>query len=66
MVRGPAALTVDDTITLVHENEFIYLPNGSTYRLVNSGRIPLEIIEVQVGRYTGGNDIVRIQDVYGR
>jgi mannose-1-phosphate guanylyltransferase/mannose-6-phosphate isomerase len=36
------------------------------HRLANPGRIPLELIEVQTGSYLGENDIVRLEDVYGR
>ncbi|WP_407529671.1 mannose-1-phosphate guanylyltransferase/mannose-6-phosphate isomerase [Methylobacterium oryzisoli] len=66
VVRGTAEVTLDGAVTLVHENEAIYLPIGCVHRLVNPGKIPLELIEVQVGSYTGEDDIVRIEDVYGR
>jgi mannose-1-phosphate guanylyltransferase / mannose-6-phosphate isomerase len=66
VVHGTAEVTVDDRVFLMHENEAAYLPIGCTHRLVNPGKIPLEIIEVQVGSYTGEDDIIRIEDVYGR
>ncbi|GJD33546.1 mannose-1-phosphate guanylyltransferase/mannose-6-phosphate isomerase [Methylobacterium aerolatum] len=66
VVRGTAEVTVDDAVSLVHENEAIYLPIGCVHRLTNPGKIPLELIEVQVGSYTGEDDIIRIEDVYGR
>jgi mannose-1-phosphate guanylyltransferase/mannose-6-phosphate isomerase len=66
VVRGTAEVTVDGTVRLVHENEAAYLPIGCVHRLVNPGKIPLELIEVQVGSYTGEDDIIRIEDVYGR
>ena len=66
VVSGTAQVTIDDREIFLHENEGTYLPIGCTHRLHNPGRIPLEIIEVQVGSYTGEDDIVRIQDVYGR
>jgi hypothetical protein len=50
----------------VHENESSYIPIGSIHRLTNPGKIPLELIEVQVGSYLGEDDIVRLDDVYGR
>ena len=50
----------------LHENESTYIPIGEIHRLANPGKVPLEIIEVQVGSYTGEDDIVRIEDVYGR
>ena len=39
---------------------------GSVHRLANPGKIPLELIEVQVGSYLGEDDIVRFEDIYGR
>nr|WP_254803889.1 mannose-1-phosphate guanylyltransferase/mannose-6-phosphate isomerase [Methylobacterium sp.] len=66
VVRGTAEVTVDDRVVLVHENEAVYLPIGSMHRLTNPGKIPLELIEVQVGSYTGEDDIIRVEDVYGR
>ena len=66
VVRGTAEVTVDGTVRLVHENEAAYLPIGCVHRLANPGKIPLELIEVQVGSYTGEDDIIRIEDVYGR
>ncbi|KAA2235264.1 mannose-1-phosphate guanylyltransferase/mannose-6-phosphate isomerase [Salinarimonas soli] len=66
VVRGTAEVTVDDRVVLVHENEAVYLPIGCIHRLTNPGRIPLELIEVQVGSYTGEDDIIRVEDVYGR
>jgi mannose-1-phosphate guanylyltransferase/mannose-6-phosphate isomerase len=66
VVRGTAEVTVGDTVTLLHENEAAYIPMGSIHRLTNPGRIPLELIEVQVGSYTGEDDIIRFEDAYGR
>jgi mannose-1-phosphate guanylyltransferase / mannose-6-phosphate isomerase len=59
-------VTVGDHVRAVHENESVYIPIGSVHRLANPGRIPLELIEVQVGSYLGEDDIVRLDDVYGR
>jgi mannose-1-phosphate guanylyltransferase / mannose-6-phosphate isomerase len=66
VVRGTAEVTVDETVTYLHENEAAYIPIGAIHRLVNPGRIPLELIEIQVGSYTGEDDILRVEDVYGR
>ena len=66
VVRGAAEVTLNDKLTLVHENESIYLPIGSMHRLANPGKIDLELIEVQTGSYFGEDDIVRIDDVYNR
>ena len=64
--NGTAEVTVGDRVVELHENESTYIPIGEVHRLTNPGRVPLEIIEVQVGSYTGEDDIVRIEDVYGR
>ena len=66
VVKGTAEVTLDTSVTLVHENESIYLPIGSVHRMTNPGKIDLELIEVQVGSYLGEDDIVRIEDVYNR
>ena len=66
VVNGSALVTCDDAETLVRENESIYLPLGCVHRLENPGRIPLTLIEVQSGAYLGEDDIVRIEDTYGR
>lgn len=66
VVRGTAEVTRNDETIIVHETESIYLPIGCVHRMANPGKIPLEIIEVQVGSYLGEDDIVRIEDVYKR
>ena len=66
VVKGAAEVTLDGDIRIVHENESIYLPIGSMHRLANPGRIPLELIEVQVGSYLGEDDILRFEDIYHR
>jgi mannose-1-phosphate guanylyltransferase/mannose-6-phosphate isomerase len=66
VVSGTALVTRDDTTTLLHENESIYVPLGAVHRLENPGKIPLTLIEVQSGAYLGEDDIVRIEDTYGR
>jgi len=66
VVRGTAEVTIGETQQIVHENESIYIPIGAVHRLANPGRIPLELIEVQTGSYLGEDDIVRLDDVYGR
>ena len=66
VVRGIALVTRDADEVLVRENESIYLPLGCTHRMANPGRIPLTLIEVQSGSYLGEDDIVRIEDTYGR
>ena len=66
VVRGTAEVTVASEMRIVHENESTYIPIGSVHRLANPGKIPLELIEVQAGSYLGEDDIVRLNDEYGR
>jgi len=66
VVSGTAEVTCDKSVTLVGENESIYIPLGIPHRLHNPGRIPLHLIEVQSGPYCGEDDIVRVEDLYGR
>jgi mannose-1-phosphate guanylyltransferase / mannose-6-phosphate isomerase len=66
VVRGTAKVTIGDSDTFVHENESAYVPKSTLHRLENPGKLPLEIIEVQNGEYTGEDDIVRVNDIYGR
>ncbi|MBN9334477.1 mannose-1-phosphate guanylyltransferase/mannose-6-phosphate isomerase [Devosia sp.] len=66
VVRGTAEVTVDGQVTMLTENQSIYLPLGCTHRLANPGKIELELIEVQTGSYLGEEDIIRIEDEFGR
>ncbi|MEL7542485.1 MAG: mannose-1-phosphate guanylyltransferase/mannose-6-phosphate isomerase [Pseudomonadota bacterium] len=66
VVKGTAEVTCDETVTIVHENESIYLPQGCVHRLANPGKISLHLIEVQVGSYLEEDDIIRLEDRYNR
>ncbi|KKB10358.1 mannose-1-phosphate guanylyltransferase/mannose-6-phosphate isomerase [Devosia chinhatensis] len=66
VVRGTAEVTVDGNVTVLSENQSIYLPLGCVHRLANPGKIELELIEVQTGSYLGEDDIIRIEDEFGR
>ncbi|MDB5539303.1 MAG: cpsB [Devosia sp.] len=66
VVTGTAEVTIDGKVTMLTENESIYLPLGSVHRLANPGKILLELIEVQTGSYLGEDDIIRIEDEFGR
>lgn len=66
VVEGTALVTCDDNTTLLHETESVFLPAGSLHRLENPGRIAITIIEVQSGPYLGEDDILRLEDSYGR
>lgn len=66
VVKGTAAIARGDESLLLTENQSTYIPLGVVHRLENPGRIDLEIVEVQSGSYLGEDDIVRLQDCYGR
>lgn len=66
VVNGTALVTRDSEQILLRENESVYIPLGAVHRLENPGRVPLNLIEVQSGAYLGEDDIVRIDDTYGR
>jgi mannose-1-phosphate guanylyltransferase/mannose-6-phosphate isomerase len=51
---------------MLSENQSKYIALGVTHRLLNPGKIPLELIEVQSGAYLGEDDIERFDGTYGR
>ena len=65
-MRGTAEVTIDDAVITLSENQSTYIPLGAVHRLENPGKIQLEVIEVQTGSYLGEDDIIRLQDEYGR
>ena len=66
IVKGTAKVQRGDETILLTENESTFIPLGTVHSLENPGKIPLELIEVQSGSYLGEDDIVRLEDVYGR
>lgn len=66
VVKGTAEITCGDRVFLLTENQSTYIPLGERHRLHNPGKVELEIIEVQSGGYLGEDDIVRLEDNYGR
>jgi mannose-1-phosphate guanylyltransferase/mannose-6-phosphate isomerase len=66
VVSGTAKVTRGEEIILLSENQSTYIPLGVAHRLENPGKIAIEIVEVQSGAYVGEDDIVRLEDRYGR
>ena len=66
VVEGTARVTLDDNEITVRTGESIDIPIGSAHRVENPGDEDLIFIEVQRGTYLGEDDIVRLQDDYGR
>lgn len=66
VVSGTARVQIGEQLRLVRENESVFIPLGEKHLLENPGKTWLELIEVQSGSYLGEDDIVRLEDVYGR
>jgi mannose-1-phosphate guanylyltransferase/mannose-1-phosphate guanylyltransferase/mannose-6-phosphate isomerase len=66
VVRGTARVTRGEEVFDLQPNESTYIPLGTVHRLENPGSEPLSVIEIQSGEYLGEDDIVRLDDIYGR
>lgn len=66
VVEGTAQVTIGDKVSLLTENQSVFIPLGEKHRLENPGKIPMVLIEVQTGSYLGEDDIVRYEDIYSR
>lgn len=66
VVAGTATVTVGKNVRELGPGQNIYIPQGEVHRLENFTDQPVELIEVQIGDYFGEDDIVRLEDVYGR
>ena len=66
IVHGTARVTRGDEIIILNENQTAFIPAGEKHRVENPGQVALEIIEIQSGSYLGEDDIVRLEDRYGR
>lgn len=66
VVKGTAKVSIGEKEFFLHENESVFVPKSTLHRLENPGKLPLEIIEVQVGEYLEEDDIIRFEDIYER
>ncbi|MDD6056576.1 MAG: mannose-1-phosphate guanylyltransferase/mannose-6-phosphate isomerase [Helicobacteraceae bacterium] len=66
VVSGSATVTVGDETRLIRPNESTYIKMGEIHRLSNEGKIPVVLVEVQVGEYLEEDDIVRVEDDFKR
>ncbi|WP_245602296.1 mannose-1-phosphate guanylyltransferase/mannose-6-phosphate isomerase [Fodinicurvata fenggangensis] len=66
VVSGEASILKADSQHVLQENQSLYIPAGTPHRLSNISDAPLTLIEVQCGAYLGEDDIVRLDDIYGR
>ena len=66
VVSGEATITNGANVSTFKANESTYIPIGNKHRLENLTQEDVIIVEVQVGKYLGEDDIERFDDVYGR
>jgi mannose-6-phosphate isomerase len=66
VVAGTATCTVGDDTIVLAPGDAVDIAIGQAHRIANQGDETLVIIEVQRGSYTGEDDIVRLEDDYGR
>ena len=66
VVEGTAKVTIDEDVKLITEGQSIYVPLGAVHRMENPGKLPMMLIEVQIGTYLGEDDIIRYEDDYAR
>ena len=66
IVQGCARITCDSKVLTLQHNQSIFIPLKAQHRLENIGTIPLILIEVQIGTLLKEDDIVRLEDAYGR
>lgn len=66
VVKGTVKVKINDTENTLKEGQSVFVPLGSIHRMSNQGKVPMTLIEVQIGTYLGEDDIVRYDDVYKR
>jgi mannose-6-phosphate isomerase len=66
IVAGTADVTLDGTVVVLTPGQAIDIPQGSAHRIANGGDSDVVFIEVQHGSYFGEDDIVRLEDDFGR
>ena len=66
VVEGTAKVVIDEEVKLITEGQSVYVPLGSVHRMENPGKVPMVLIEVQIGSYLGEDDITRYEDIYSR
>lgn len=66
VVAGTPTITIDTRVKVAQVNDQEFIPIGAIHRIENLTDIPSVVIEIQVGSYLGEDDIVRLDDLYGR
>ncbi|NGX29110.1 MAG: Alginate biosynthesis protein AlgA [Candidatus Anoxychlamydiales bacterium] len=66
IVKGHPLIIVDKMKKKFSENEHVFIPKEGVHRIENDTDQKVIIVEVQIGSYLGEDDIIRLEDVYGR
>jgi len=66
VTEGQPTITIDDNVKVYKTNDHVFIPIEALHRIENTTAEIAQIVEVQVGTYLGEDDIVRIDDIYGR
>jgi len=66
VVSGEALVTLDGEKIPLKAGQSVDIPCQAAHRIANQGKDPLVFIETQTGSYFGEDDIVRLEDDYGR
>jgi mannose-6-phosphate isomerase len=66
IIEGNPLITIDNTKKIYNKNDHIFIPQESVHRIENETDKSVIIVEVQLGSYLGEDDIVRLEDIYGR
>jgi len=66
IVKGIAEVKIDDNVTSHIIGDVIKIPKEAKHQVTNIGETDLVFVEIQLGEYFGEDDIVRLEDKYGR
>jgi mannose-6-phosphate isomerase len=66
IIQGQPTITIAATIEIKHPGEHVFIPLNAAHRIENFTNETVIIIEVQIGEYFGEDDIIRLEDIYGR
>jgi len=66
VVEGSPLITIDKTKKIFHKNDHVFIPKEAIHRIENETDQTIIIVEVQIGSYLGEDDIIRLEDIYGR
>lgn len=66
VVKGKPLITIDKTQKKYNENDHVFIPIDGIHRIENDTDKMVVIVEVQIGSYLGEDDIIRLEDIYGR